>query len=251
MDQHVPPLNEAVALVTGASTGIGRSVVHELCDHGTRVTGVARTEDTLTETLEQARERQEQTLSFPGDVRDSSTASGAVEATLDEFDQLDILVNNAGITRDNLLMRMDEDDWNDVIDVNLGGTFHFTKAVTRPMMKQRGGRIVNISSVVGLRGNPGQSNYVASKAGIAGFTKSIARELGSRNITANAVAPGYVETSMTEDMSEDMHDQLTDELSIERLGQPEDVANVVSFLARPESSYITGQVLVVDGGLHM
>lgn len=252
MSEHnVPPLNDATALVTGASTGIGRAIVHELCKHGTRVSGVARTEETLRESLEEAQQSEDQTLAVPGDVRNADVAERAVEKTVEKFDRLDILVNNAGITRDNLLMRMSEDEWEDVMDVNLGGTFHFTKAVTRTMMKQSAGRIVNVGSVVGLRGNPGQSNYVASKAGIAGFTKSIARELGSRNITVNAVAPGYIETDMTEDMSEDMHEELTSNLSIERLGEPEDVANTVSFLTKPEASYITGQVIVVDGGLYM
>lgn len=250
-NNNVPPADEAVALVTGASTGIGRAIVNVLCSNGTRVTGVARTEETLCESLENARQYEDQTLAVPGDVRESDTAERAVEETVNQFDRLDILINNAGITRDNLLMRMDEEDWQDVMDVNLGGTFHFTKAVTRTMMKQSAGRIINVGSVVGLRGNPGQSNYVASKAGIAGFTKSIARELGSRNITVNAVAPGYIKTSMTEDMSDELHDELTDNLSIERLGEPEDVAHTVFFLTKPESSYITGQVIVVDGGLYM
>lgn len=248
--ENVPQLKDAVALVTGASTGIGRAIVNELCQKGVRVCGIARTEETLKESLNQAGDA-EQTLAVPGDVRDMDTAERAVEQTTDQFDRLDILINNAGITRDNLLMRMDEDDWQSVMDVNLGGTFHFTKAVTRTMMKQSAGRIINIGSVVGQRGNPGQSNYVASKAGISGFTKSIARELGSRNITVNAVAPGYIRTQMTDDMSDDMHDELTDNLSIERLGEPEDVAHTVSFLSKPESSYITGQVIVVDGGLYM
>lgn len=251
MSEQMPPLNDAVALVTGASTGIGRAIVDDLCQKGVNVAGVARTEETLDQSLEDAATEPGQTLAIPGDVSKEDTADRAVKATLDEFERLDILVNNAGITRDNLIMRMDRDDWDDVMDVNLGGTFNFTKAVTRPMMKQRSGRIINVSSVVGLRGNAGQSNYVASKAGIAGFTKSVARELGSRNITANAVAPGYIKTKMTEDIDEEKKEELARELSIERLGDPEDVAGAVSFLAGPDASYITGQVLVVDGGMHM
>jgi 3-oxoacyl-[acyl-carrier protein] reductase len=251
MSDQMPPLNEAVALVTGASTGIGRAIVTDLCQKGVKVAGVARTESTLKEALEDAATEPDQTLAIPGDVSEEGTADRAVNTTVDSFGRLDILVNNAGITRDNLLMRMDREDWDDVMDVNLGGTFNFTKAVTRQMMKQRSGRIINVSSVVGLRGNAGQANYVASKAGIAGFTKSVARELGSRNITANAVAPGYIKTNMTEDIDEEKKEELAGELSIERLGEPEDVAGAVTFLAGPDASYITGQVLVVDGGMHM
>jgi len=251
MTDQLPDLENATALVTGASTGIGRATVDAFCQHGTRVTGVARTEDTLRETLNDASTSPDQVLAVPGDVCDPDTAERAVQETLDRFDHIDILVNNAGITQDNLLMRMSEEDWSDVMDVNLGGTFRFAKQVARPMMKQRGGRIINVSSVVGLRGNPGQSNYVASKAGIAGFTKSLARELGSRNIHVNAVAPGYIKTDMTEEMSEDMKDELTDNLPLNRLGDPEDVADAILFLAGPRAKYITGQVLVVDGGMYM
>ncbi len=251
MSEHTPDLQDAVALVTGASTGIGRATVNAFCRRGTCVTGVARTEETLKESLKDARRSEDQTLSVPGDVRDPETAERAVERTLDRFDRIDILVNNAGITRDGLLMRMNKEDWDEVMDVNLGGTFHFTKAVNRPMMKQKGGRIINVSSVVGLRGNPGQSNYVTSKAGIAGFTKSMARELGSRNINVNAVAPGYIKTEMTDDLSEEMKSDLTDNLPLDRIGEPEDVADSILFLSGPRSSYITGQVLVVDGGMYM
>lgn len=251
MPEQVPDLQDAVAVVTGASTGIGRATVEAFCRRGARVVGVARTEETLVEALEDAGRSDEQTLAVPGDVSDPDTAGRVIERTLDRYDRIDVLVNNAGITRDNLLMRMSEEDWSDVMEVNLGGTFHFTKAVTRPMMKQKAGRIINVSSVVGLRGNPGQANYVASKAGIAGFTKSMARELGSRNINVNAVAPGYIKTDMTEEMTDDMRKELTDNLPLERLGEPEDVADCVLFLAGPRSSYITGQVLVVDGGMYM
>ncbi len=242
--------DEKTVLITGASTGIGRAVAKRFCSLGASVAGTARSEDKLRETMNEASDLGGSSLALPGDVRDAERAGEIVSSTVDEFGSVDVLVNNAGLTRDQLVLRMSEEDWEDVINVNLGGTFHFTKEVAGEMIRQRSGRIINVSSVVGLRGNPGQSNYVASKAGIAGFTKSVARELGSRGITVNAVAPGYVETPMTDDMSEEDRQDLIEEIPLERLGKPDDIAGAIKFLAGPEAGYITGQVIVVDGGMY-
>lgn len=235
------------AIVTGASTGIGFTIAQRLSEAGARITGIARTEDRLQKSLDQL---DGPALAVPGDVQEKETAERAVERTMDEFESVDILVNNAGVNRDNLILRMKEEEWDQVMDVNLGGTFHFSKRVAKRMMRQKEGRIINMSSVVGLRGNAGQSNYVASKAGIIGFTKSLARELGSRNITVNAIAPGYIETSMTDELPENQRDEILENIPLDRLGNPSDVADAVLFLASDGASYMTGQTIVVDGGMY-
>ncbi len=190
-------------------------------------------------------------LAFKADATSLDQAEATVQEAIEKLGGVDILINNAGITRDNLLLRMTEKDFDDVINANLKSVFNYTKAVIKHMIKQRYGRIVNIASVVGIIGNPGQANYAASKAGVIGFTKSMARELASRNITVNAVAPGYIETDMTSKLSDEQRKKLTDMIPMNRMGKPEDIAKVVGFLCSPEADYITGQVIAVDGGMTM
>jgi 3-oxoacyl-[acyl-carrier protein] reductase len=240
-------LTGQVALVTGGSRGIGLAIAKSLADAGARVALVARDEARA----------QEAAASLPGgehrgygaDVGRSESVDPLIKRVEDELGSLDILVNNAGVTRDNLLMRLKDDDWNAVVDTNLKGAFNTIRAASRGMMKRRAGRIINISSVVGITGNKGQANYAASKAGLIGLTKSVARELASRGILVNAIAPGYIETDMTAELPEASRGPLLEQIALGRLGQPDDIAGVVRFLAGPAASYITGQVLVVDGGM--
>ncbi len=231
------------ALVTGASRGIGRAIAVELAAAGaTVVVGYRSGQDEAEEVAKEIGGRVVQ-----ADVSDAASALALVEAAGD----IDILVNNAGLTRDGLLARMSDDDWRTVIDTNLSSVFYTCRAVARPMMKKRAGAIVNVSSIVGVHGNWGQTNYAASKAGIIGFTKSLAKELGSRNVRANVVAPGYVKTQLTDVLPEEATEAMLQQTPLGRLGEPEDVARVVRFLASDESSFVTGEVVLVDGGLGM
>jgi 3-oxoacyl-[acyl-carrier protein] reductase len=243
-------LTGKVALVTGASRGIGRAIAEKLAGQGASVVVNYNTNrEAADEVVEGIKANGGQAIAMQGDVRDAGDAKRLVKATLNEFGRLDILVNNAGTTRDNLLALMKEADWDLVLDTNLKGAYNVTKAAIRPMMKQRSGRIINITSVAGVAGNPGQANYSAAKAGLIGFTKSVAKEMGARNITANAIAPGYVPTDLTADLPEDLIQQAVQLTPLGRLGTVEDVANAVAFLASDEAGFITGQVLRVDGGM--
>ncbi|MBU5346498.1 3-oxoacyl-[acyl-carrier-protein] reductase [Virgibacillus sp. LDC1] len=245
-------LKGQTALVTGASRGIGRSIALGLADLGANVAvNYAGSEAAAAEVVEAIRAKGVSAIAVKSNVGRTEEADAMVKQVLETFGRIDILVNNAGITRDNLIMRMKEEEFDQVIETNLKGVFNCLKAVTRPMMKQRYGRIINISSVVGALGNPGQANYVAAKAGVIGLTKSAARELASRGITVNAVAPGFIDTDMTRELPEDMREGLLGGIPLARLGQPEEIAGVVAFLASSSASYMTGQVLHVDGGMYM
>ncbi|MGI9090431.1 MAG: 3-oxoacyl-[acyl-carrier-protein] reductase [Gemmatimonadaceae bacterium] len=234
------------ALVTGSTRGIGRAIANRLIQCGARVAIVGRD---LARSEEVARNLGPDARGFAADVADIASVTRLVTDVESAFGTIDILVNNAGLTRDNLMMRIKDDDWNAVIDANLRGAFVATRAVTRGMMKRRWGRVINIASVVGITGNKGQVNYAASKAGLIGLTKSVAKELGSRNVLANAVAPGLIETDMTAAMTPDARSGMAAQIPLERLGTPDDVAGVVAFLASDLAAYITGQVIVVDGGM--
>ena len=241
-----------VALITGATRGIGKEIALTLAKEGYHIAFNYRKEnEELEQVKKEIEENQAKYLSVKADVSDFSECEEFVKQTIDQFGKIDVLVNNAGITKDSLLMRMKEEDFKEVINVNLVGTFNMTKNVIGYMLKARAGRIINISSVVGISGNAGQTNYSASKAGILGFTKSLAKEVASRNILVNAIAPGLIETSMTEVLKEEVKEEIEKTIPLKRIGTPKDVANVVKFLAGDESSYITGQVLHVDGGMLM
>jgi 3-oxoacyl-[acyl-carrier protein] reductase len=246
-----PLLKDKVAVVTGGARGIGRAISEELAAHGADLAILDINADLAEETASAFREKGVEAKAWAVNVCDSENVNDVIKQILDSMGKIDILINNAGITRDNLLVRLKEADWDSVIEVNLKGTFNCTKAVARSMMKARYGKIVNVASVVGVMGNPGQSNYSASKAGVIGLTKSVAKELANRNVTVNAVAPGYIKTDMTEKLSEAAHEAFLNAIPCERPGTPEDVARAVRFLASSDADYINGQVLHIDGGMVM
>ncbi len=249
MELNGQELAGKVAVVTGGSRGIGRAIVEQLARGGARVAVVARSADRAEAVA--AELHGEGHRGYACDVADSAAVDALVKQVEGDFGSLDILVNNAGVTEDNLLLRLSDEDWDRVQDTNLKGAFHTIRAATKGMMRRRSGRIINITSVVGLTGNKGQANYAASKAGLIGLTKAVAKELASRGILCNAVAPGFIETEMTAAMTESAREQLSGQIPLGRLGSPDDVATVVRFLAGPGAGYITGQVIVVDGGMVM
>jgi len=244
-------LDKQIAIVTGASRGIGRAIALELARQGATVIGTATGEsgaDAITEAF--------RTAGMNGrgavlDVNDAAALEALIDSVVKEFGALNVLVNNAGITQDQLAMRMKDEDWDTVIDTNLKSVFRLSRAVLRPMMKARGGRIINITSVVGSAGNPGQVNYAAAKAGVAGMTRALAREIGSRGITVNCVAPGFIDTDMTKALPEEQQTSLKSQIPLGRLGSPDDIAHAVAFLASPQAGYITGTTLHVNGGMYM
>ncbi|MBN6205953.1 3-oxoacyl-[acyl-carrier-protein] reductase [Ralstonia pickettii] len=245
-------LKGKIALVTGASRGIGRTIALELARRGANVAvNYAGSEAKAEAVVEELKELGVEAFKIQADVSSETSVKEMVKEVINQFGSLDILVNNAGVTRDNLLMRMKEEEFDAVIQTNLKGVFLCTKAVTRQMMKQRYGRIVNVASIVGVSGNPGQANYVAAKAGVIGLTKTAAKELASRNILVNAVAPGFISTDMTDVLTEEQKEKMLAMIPLERLGSPEDVANVVRFLVSDDASYMTGQTLHIDGGMVM
>jgi 3-oxoacyl-[acyl-carrier protein] reductase len=242
-------LNGQVALVTGASRGIGKAIALRLAACGANIAAVARTLEGLQATLTSIRELGRVAEGFAADVAEPADVTRVVEEVDAKFGKIHVLVNNAGVTRDGLFLRMEDSDWDQVIDTNLKGTFLFCRAVGMMMMRGRYGRIINISSVSGLMGNPGQANYSASKAGIIGLTRTIARELGSRNITVNAVAPGFITTDMTDVLPDKIKTEVKERIPLRRLGNPEDIADLVCYLAGTGAGYLTGQVIAVDGGM--
>lgn len=240
------------AVVTGAGRGIGHAIAVRLASEGARVACVSRREENAKRTADELNvARANSAKPYAVDVADHAAVQRVGAQILEDFGKIDILVNNAGVTRDRLVMRMSIDDWDTIINTNLRGAFNFTQAILRAMVKQRSGRIINISSVIGLIGNAGQTNYAASKAGLIGLTKSLARELASRNITVNAIAPGFIITDMTAGLSDEIKNTIQSKIPLGRTGTPEDIANAVVFLASAEANYITGQVLCVDGGIVM
>jgi 3-oxoacyl-[acyl-carrier protein] reductase len=247
----VSQLANQIAVVTGAGRGIGRAIALKFAAEGAEVVCVSRTAENSEKVAQEVRATGRRAWAYAVNVADANEVSAAVEKILTETTRVDILVNNAGVTRDGLLMRMSEADWDEVVDTNLKGAFLFTRALSRAFLKQRSGRIINVASVIGLIGNAGQCNYAASKAGLLGLTKSVARELASRGITANALAPGFIQTDMTAGLNENLRGEVLKGIPLGTLGQPEDIANAALFLASPASRYITGQVLAVDGGMVM
>ncbi len=237
------------ALVTGSTRGIGRAIAERLAKEGAFVAVSGRSEEQARQVAADIAARGGRAVGIGADVAVPESAEALVEKAIHEMGRLDVLVNNVGVTRDTLFVRMKRDDWDAVLDVNLHGVYNCTRAAVRPMMKQRYGRIINISSIVGLTGNVGQTNYAAAKAALIGFTKSLARELAGRNITVNVVAPGYIRSDMTDALSEDIQQQLQAQIPMGRVGEPDEVAHAVLFLAEDASSYITGHTLVVDGGM--
>lgn len=245
-------LKDKVAVVTGSSRGIGAATAIKLAEEGANVViNYNSDEESAKDTAEKVRELGRKALVIQGNVAEMDDAKNLIKSTIKEFDRIDILVNNAGITKDGLLLRMKEKDFGDVIDVNLKGTFNCTKQAIRYMMKQRSGKIVNLSSVVGLMGNAGQANYSASKAGVVGFTKSVAREVSKRGINVNAVAPGYINTDMTEELPAKVKEDMLKNIPLDRFGEVEDVANVIMFLVSPLANYVNGQTINIDGGMLM
>ncbi|WP_342509399.1 3-oxoacyl-[acyl-carrier-protein] reductase [Sporosarcina sp. FSL K6-2383] len=240
------------AIVTGASRGIGREIALLLAKEGARVAvNYSGSKDKADEVVQSITESGGEAFAIQADVSNADSVKAMVDQMLETFGSIDILVNNAGITRDNLLMRMKDDEWDDVININLKGVFLCTKGVTRQMMRQRTGKIVNVASIVGVSGNPGQANYVAAKAGVIGFTKTAAKELASRNINVNAVAPGFITTDMTDTLNEEVKTQMLTAIPLGKLGSPADVAKTVAFLLSDDAAYITGQTIHVDGGMVM
>lgn len=244
-------LSEKVAIVTGASRGIGRCIALALAAQGAKVVASARNAEALDKLVEEIKQQGGEATAVVGDVAVDTDASKLIDQAVAKYGQVDILVNNAGITRDGLLLRMKNEDWDAVLDTNLKGAFLCIRAAAKVMSKQRSGRIINISSVVGEMGNAGQANYCASKAGLLGLTKSVARELARRNVTVNAITPGYIVTDMTDDMTDKARQAMTEQIPLGRLGEVDDIANAVIFLASDQSSYITGQVLGINGGMYM
>ena len=244
-------LTEKIAVVTGAAQGIGQAIATTLAQEGADVVVADLDANRCQETVERIQQLGRKAIAVSVNVGDWDQVKGMVDHVLKEFGRIDVLVNNAGITRDGLLMRMKEEDWQAVLQVNLTGTFFCAKAVLSTMSRQRSGRIVNIASIVGAIGNAGQANYAASKAAVIGLTKTIAREYASRNITINAVAPGFIDTAMTQELSADQKEALLSQIPLKRLGQSSDIADAVSFLCSEKAGYITGHVLHVNGGMHM
>ncbi|HAM39309.1 MAG: 3-oxoacyl-[acyl-carrier-protein] reductase [Elusimicrobia bacterium RIFOXYC2_FULL_34_12] len=245
-------LKDKVALITGGAQGIGRAIADKLANEGAKIVIVDVMEDAAKKTAEEiSKEKNVESLSLKIDVSSSQETDEMVKKTVEKFGKIDIIINNAGITRDNLLVRMSDEEWDKVIAINLKGVFNCSKAAAKVMMKQRSGKIVNIASVVGLMGNAGQVNYSASKGGVIALTKTLARELASRNINVNAVAPGFIKTAMTDKLSEEAKKKLTDIIPLNRLGEASDVANAVKFLCTEESSYITGEIISINGGMYM
>ncbi|MDX2110786.1 MAG: 3-oxoacyl-[acyl-carrier-protein] reductase [Verrucomicrobiota bacterium] len=240
-----------VALVTGAGRGIGKSIAATLAAEGVRVICVSKSEASCTAAAEEITKSGGQAKALAVDVANGAAVAEASKALLAEYGKIDILVNNAGITRDNLLLRMTEDAWNEVIQTNLTSCFHWCKALVHPMARNRWGRVINITSVVGLMGNAGQANYAAAKAGMIGFTKSLAREFASRTLTVNAVAPGFIQTDMTSSLTPEQTEAILKSIPLRRLGKPEEISTMVAYLASEEAAYITGQVFTVDGGMVM
>lgn len=244
-------LGNDIALVTGASRGIGAAIADALGAAGARVVGTATSQSGADRIAERFKGAGIEGAGMVLDVTDADSVNALIKSVRDRFGDVTVLVNNAGVTRDQLLMRMKDEDWDAILDTNLKSVYRMSKAVLRGMMKARSGRIISIASVVGVTGNPGQSNYAAAKAGIMGFSKSLAREVGARGITVNVVAPGFIDTDMTRELSEDQRQALTDEIPLSRLGDPGDVASAVVFLASPSGAYITGETLHVNGGMYM
>jgi 3-oxoacyl-[acyl-carrier protein] reductase len=247
----MPQLTNQIAVVTGAGRGIGRAIALKFAAEGADVACVSRTVENSEKVAAEIRALGRKAWAYAVDVGNAAAVAAAGERILTEAGRLDILVNNAGVTRDGLLMRMSEADWDAVVDTNLKGAFLFTKAFSRDLLKQRSGRIINVASILGLIGNAGQCNYVASKAGLIGFTKSVAREFASRGITVNALAPGFIETDMTAELAEELRKNILKQIPLGTFGQAEDIANAALYLASPGARFVTGQVLTVDGGMVM